>query len=144
MPTEPAPPLSHRLVAVLVVAIAAVFVWLLLRLDPDPRGFGTHEQLGMSACSWPDGLGVPCPTCGCTTAAVHLLHLSPWRALVTQPFGAAVAAGGLAFAGLALASLVQRRSFVERVLMLPYATITLAGIGVFVAAWGFKYLTWGE
>ena len=31
--------------------------------------------------------GVPCPTCGVTTAACHLLHLQPWQALKTQPFG---------------------------------------------------------
>ena len=117
-------------------------IWLLAGLDPDPRGLGTHEQLGMTPCSWPATLGMPCPTCGCTTAAVLLIHLSPWRALVTQPFGAGLAAGGIAFAVLALLCLVRGESFVERIAMLPYGTLTLVAIALLLGSWFYKYLTW--
>jgi len=36
-------------------------------LKPDPRGFGTHEQLGLPACDFRAWAGVLCPTCGMTT-----------------------------------------------------------------------------
>ncbi|HEX6963231.1 MAG TPA: DUF2752 domain-containing protein [Lacipirellula sp.] len=37
-------------------------------LTPDARGFGTHEQLGFSACGFMSLTGRRCPTCGMTTA----------------------------------------------------------------------------
>lgn len=117
-------------------------VVLLLGVDPDARGFGTHEQLGMASCSWPELHGIPCPTCGCTTAAAHLVHLSPWRALTEQPFGAAFALGGLWLAVIALHSLIRGRSFVERISLWPYARIFVGGAVLLFLAWGYKCLTW--
>ncbi len=51
-------------VLVACVAVLAVAAWL----EPDPAGYGTHRQLGMSACGMMATTGVPCPTCGMTTA----------------------------------------------------------------------------
>ena len=85
---SPVGPWTDRLIAVVFVVTAVGFVVLLSAVNPDPRGYGTHEMLGLAACSWPEELGMPCPTCGVTTAAAHLVHLSPWRAFVVQPFGA--------------------------------------------------------
>ena len=57
-----------RMVAGLVlvgcVAVLATAAWL----EPDPAGYGTHRQLGVSACGMMATTGVPCPTCGMTTA----------------------------------------------------------------------------
>ncbi len=38
------------------------------RLEPDPRGFGTHTQLGLRSCAFTQVTGRLCPTCGMTTA----------------------------------------------------------------------------
>ncbi len=43
-------------------------------LTPDPRGFGTHEQLGLTPCSFYRWTGRECPTCGATTAWALLLR----------------------------------------------------------------------
>jgi len=43
-------------------------------LEPDPRGFGTHEQLGLTPCYFQTSTGYVCPMCGCTTAWAHLLR----------------------------------------------------------------------
>ena len=37
-------------------------------LEPDPRGFGTHQKLGLPSCSFRVMFGVPCPSCGMTTS----------------------------------------------------------------------------
>ena len=37
-------------------------------LPPDPRGFGTHQALGLPPCSFREQFGIPCPSCGCTTS----------------------------------------------------------------------------
>mgnify|MGYP002626366721 CR=1 FL=1 len=37
-------------------------------LEPDPRGFGTHEQLGFAPCWLQTWTGYACPSCGATTA----------------------------------------------------------------------------
>ena len=55
--------------------------------EPDPRGFGTHEQFGFSPCAFRDWLGAPCPTCGVTTSVSHLAHGQVIKSLSTQPLG---------------------------------------------------------
>jgi hypothetical protein len=37
-------------------------------LRPDPRGKGTHQQLGLPPCSLLIVAGIPCPACGMTTS----------------------------------------------------------------------------
>lgn len=84
---------EHWLCLVLALAALPALAALGHALDPDPRGLGTHEQLGLRACLGPEVLGIPCPACGVTTAVVHALHGHPVRAFVTQPLGLAIALG---------------------------------------------------
>lgn len=80
------------------LAVGLPLLWLVLGLwlDPDPRGFGTHEQMGLPACQAREWLGFACPTCGATTAAVYLLHGQPIESWKTQPFGFLFVLGTLA------------------------------------------------
>lgn len=50
-----------------VVAIAVVFA-LAGWMTPDPRGFGTHQQLGLNECVFRNLMGINCPHCGMTTS----------------------------------------------------------------------------
>ena len=60
--------LSERLTTALTaVGIASVF-GVALWLDPDPRGFGTHQQLGLPGCMFRSVTGLHCPHCGMTTS----------------------------------------------------------------------------
>ena len=66
--------------------LAAGLVGLLVvarRLEPDPRGYGTHTQLGLGPCAFAVMTGRLCPSCGMTTALAWFtrgnLGLS-WRA----------------------------------------------------------------
>ncbi|MCY3001014.1 MAG: DUF2752 domain-containing protein [Planctomycetota bacterium] len=69
--------------ALALVGLVAVGAWLV----PDPAGYGTHEQLGLKACSAVEWFGVPCPGCGVTTAVTWFARGEPLRSLATQPFG---------------------------------------------------------
>ncbi len=49
--------------AVLVVGLA-----LAASVEPDHRGYGTHERLGFGPCTFRVLFNRPCPSCGMTTA----------------------------------------------------------------------------
>lgn len=40
-------------------------------LQPDSRGFGTHQSLGFPACTFRILFEIPCPSCGMTTSFAH-------------------------------------------------------------------------
>ena len=138
---SPAGATVDRIVAFVCLTAGAGMTYVLALARPDSRGFGTHEQLGMSPCSWPVTMEAPCPTCGFTTAACHLVHLSPIRAILTQPFGAAMAAAGLAAAAYAGFCLLTGRSFLDRIARLPCGTIAAWSLALFFSSWLYAYLT---
>jgi hypothetical protein len=43
-------------------------------LEPDPRGFGTHQRLGLPPCTFRALCDIPCPSCGMTTSFAHLMR----------------------------------------------------------------------
>lgn len=131
-----------RTIALSILGTAIGFVWALSQVAPDARGHGTHEQMGLPPCSWPILYGIPCPTCGVTTSAAHLVHGEVLDAFWVQPFGASLALAGLALAGLALYCLVRGQSLMARLLLLPYPRIFVGAVALLLLAWGFVYLRW--
>ena len=80
----------------LLPALVALGWWL----EPDPRGHGTHEQLGAAPCGVLAWTGLPCPGCGVTTSVTLAARGRLFEALEVQPFGLAVLfAAVLLFAG---------------------------------------------
>ena len=80
-------PALHFAVLALPFVGLALLAALRFTTTPDVRGHGTHEQFGFAPCSFRDWFGGPCPTCGVTTSASHLVHgdiVASWQ---TQPFG---------------------------------------------------------
>ena len=43
-------------------------------LEPDPRGFGTHRQIGLPECTFRLLFSKPCPGCGMTTSFSHFVR----------------------------------------------------------------------
>lgn len=76
-----------NLVNVLAIAGSLTVLGIAVWLDPDPRGFGTHEQLGMPPCDYYAQTGSPCPTCGMTTAFTNMAHLDVQAAFEANPAG---------------------------------------------------------
>ena len=115
---------------------------LALSVDPDPAGFGTHEQLGLSPCGYYARTGQPCPTCGMTTSFAHFARFEVVDAFRAQPLGALLWA---ITAGLTLASLFHLLAWrsPERWIRALPRPLVLIGIGIvlLLASWWFKLAT---
>ena len=83
--------LTRRAIALAVLLASMALLVVADRLAPDPSGMGTHRQLGLPACGWVDGFGLPCATCGMTTAFAAAADGDLATAFVAQPFGALLA-----------------------------------------------------
>ncbi len=119
-------------VAVPCWAVLAVAVWL----TPDPRGYDTHTQLGLSPCSLPVTTGYPCPTCGMTTAFAWMGAGRPLKAFAVQPFGAAAC---LAVVAAAVLGSVQGLTGRPLLAAVPYRPWWLwVAVGLFAGAWVYK------
>ncbi|MFV2066124.1 MAG: DUF2752 domain-containing protein [Pirellulales bacterium] len=82
----------------LLLGLAIVVLSLLMvawRLEPDRRGFGTHEQLGLPPCAMRRLLGIRCPSCGMTTSWVHLVHGRFRHAVASNAGGALLGVMGI-------------------------------------------------
>ncbi|MEM2786304.1 MAG: DUF2752 domain-containing protein [Candidatus Nitrosotenuis sp.] len=59
--------------------LAIPFVWVVaitlsLFLTPDPKGYGTHQQLWLPPCAFHTLTQKLCPTCGLTTSITYITH----------------------------------------------------------------------
>ena len=78
---------EHRFLLLCAAAAVAGLVAIGLLLDPDPRGYGTHEALGFSPCLPMELWNLPCPGCGVTTSVNHAVEGHLLESFRVQPFG---------------------------------------------------------
>lgn len=81
----------ERLIAAGIAILAVSPLVVASVLEPSSDGLGTHRQLGLPACSWVAGFGLPCPSCGMTTAFSFAARGELGAAFATQPAGALLA-----------------------------------------------------
>lgn len=125
---------GHRRLVAAAVLVPFVMLLVVFALEPDPRGYGTHEQLGLPACGARAWFGIPCPACGCTTAVTRLWGGDPLGALRAQPFGFFLGVGLPVLAGWVVwthlvgrdAARVLGRAPADRLARLIAASIVLA------------------
>lgn len=86
----PLGPVSRGLLVLVGLVLLAGF-GLAGRLSPDPRGYGTHQQLGLPRCTFQMLTGWPCPSCGGTTAFAHFVR-GQWPSAVQSNAAAFVLA----------------------------------------------------
>lgn len=118
---------SRFFAAIVGVGLSAALL-LASQLRPDPRGWGTHEQLGLPPCTFLILSGKRCPACGMTTAWAHFTHGRLADALRTHAAGTLLAVVALVVALAALVVAVRGR----RLAWQPRET-TIAGLAVTVA-----------
>lgn len=123
-------------IALACVALLVTAAWL----RPDERGHGTHTQLGLPPCGFENATGLPCLTCGMTTAFSLAADGRLVSALRVQPMGALLAVSVavlLLLCGYAAASGLNLRPLASALTQAP-VLITLAG--VLIAAWAYKMM----
>src|SRR5262249_24346429 len=118
----------------LPVALLALGAWL----TPDPRGFGTHEQLGFRPCLPMRLWGFPCPGCGVTTSIALAAHGHLLAALRTQPFGRVVLASTLAAARWAVAGHARGRDLRSELARVDQHRWTRVLVTFALLAWAYK------
>ncbi|MEM7680667.1 MAG: DUF2752 domain-containing protein [Planctomycetota bacterium] len=127
-----------RLIGAVVMLVGAAWLGVGVWLSPDYRGLGTHQQLGLSACGLHERYGVPCPTCGMTTAFTLATQGRLLQAMSVQ-FAGALLALAVAMATLAGAwSLVTGASLAPAANALAQARTWWVLGGLTLAAWLVK------
>ena len=84
---------EHWLVLLAPLAGLALLAVFAFAVTPDPRGFGTHEKLGLPSCKLMEWFGVPCPGCGVTTSVALAARGRILDSIRNQPFGLVVVLG---------------------------------------------------
>ena len=125
--------------AVLCLACAGILgvaVWL----QPDPKGYGTHRQLGFGKCGMLITTGFPCPTCGMTTSFSYAVRGRLIKAFLAQPAGLALAIGtvlaGLVGGWIAITGRIPN----VRIPMITTYRLLLAFLVLLIGGWGFKII----
>jgi len=131
-------PLLGRLTAVVLLSGCAGLLAAGAVLRPDPRGYGTHEQVGLSPCPLPLYFRLPCPSCGMSTAFALTVRGRWLRAAYTQPMGWL-----LCVAVLTAVPFLAWSAWRGRVVELNWyrvrpAPLVLGVLFLFLAAWAFK------
>jgi hypothetical protein len=138
-----APPLGWPKRCALLVAatgLAGLFV-LARRLDPDPRGFGTHTQIGLRECAYLTTTGRLCPTCGMTTAFAWLARGRIERSWRANPAGCVIAVFCVPLTAWLAASAVANKPVAFRSLERPLASMLVAAVALSVASWFIRSMT---
>ena len=134
-------PFFTRATAALILAGCVSLFTIATRLEPAAGGIGTHEQLGLPPCGMAMIWGLPCPTCGMTTAFAYAARGQFAAAFHAQPAGLtlALATGLGAFA--AGGTLVTGRSYRVNWTRLPPAAVGFGVVAVVLGAWVYKLAT---
>lgn len=124
-------------------AVIAAACWAVLvaaaTLQPDPSGYGTHEQWNLPPCSFVISTGLPCPTCGLTTAMSAMVRGDVAAAAKAQPFGVALFAVVVTLAAFGSIEAVSGRDVLRYLRPgLWWAWASLLGL---LAGWGVKLAT---
>ena len=129
-----------RVYALGVAIAAAAIVITAARLAPDTHGMGTHTQLGLPPCGFLVVTGLPCPSCGMTTAYASTVRGHLLEAVRAQVAGAFLAAATIAAGVLGLVGAATGwRPAVNWYRVNPMHCLWW-GTAAFIGAWGLKIL----
>ncbi len=123
--------IALRITAVAMTLLPITALAVAGRLEPDSRGLGTHQQLGLPPCSMRALLGIRCPSCGMTTSWAYFTRGQWQRSFQTNAGGFLLAFYAIYIARLSLAvarsgSLPSNRSIRK----LTYVTVAIGTVTV--------------
>ncbi|MFP4248336.1 MAG: DUF2752 domain-containing protein [Armatimonadota bacterium] len=98
---------DYRVEAAAVLLVSVAVLILARIMQPNPAGFGTHEQLFVIPCAFRWLTGLPCPACGLTTAFALMARGDVLAALGAHVLGPALYAATWAMLIAAVTALVR-------------------------------------
>lgn len=107
-------------------------------LEPDQRGLGTHQRLGLPPCSLRVLAGIRCPSCGMTTSWSHMMHGHVLQSFACNSGGALLALATLVGGPWALASGLRGRWLGGTPNEWWFAGISVAIMVVTLTDWGIR------
>jgi hypothetical protein len=131
---------SRFLAAALGAGLFAVLAVASL-LPPDPRGLGTHQQLGLPPCTFLTVMGIRCPACGMTTAWANVMHGRPVEALRASASGTLLAAVAIACGSGALAIAIRGKWLAWQPAETTIAIVAVGLATIVIVEWAFR--VWG-
>jgi len=129
---------EHAILLTGATAALGVLALFGLFVKPDPRGFGTHEALGLPPCFPLEHWNVPCPGCGVTTSVAIAAHGHVVRSFLTQPFGALLALSVPCVFVWAWSVHLRGRDLRVELGRLPAGRIALVIVAIATCAWIYK------
>jgi uncharacterized protein DUF2752 len=130
----------ERFGALVIFLSGGALLWIAAMLEPDPRGFGTHEQLGLPPCGFAVRTGLPCPTCGMTTAFAHFVRGHVAAAFQANPFGALAFLAVVVVTAIAALRLASGRPEPSPWSRLPWRFLRPAIVVAWLGSWGIAIL----
>jgi hypothetical protein len=125
----------------LLLALGLAVVFGVARwLEPSPKGFGTHTQLGLPPCHFLWVTGRPCPTCGMTTAFAWFVRGRLDRSWQANPVGVLLAASCLALIPWLLAGAVRGKPLGTRSLEPPLIGLVVGTVALSLLSWTIRLL----
>ena len=127
--------------ALVLAALGLVGVLGVARqLEPDPRGFGTHTQLGLAPCAFALVTGHPCPTCGMTTSFAWFARGRFDRSWRANPAGSVLALTCVALVPWLLAGAARGRPPGFRSLDRPLIGLVVATVALSLVSWTLRLI----
>ena len=117
-----------------VLVVLAFALWI----EPDPRGYGTHERLGMPACKMLELTGWPCPGCGVTTSVALAARGRIVASFLNQPFGLAVALAMPLCVVWAFVGVVRGRDLYRELVRVRLGRWGVLLVVLLIASWVYK------
>jgi sugar phosphate permease len=99
---------------------------------------GTHRQLGLAGCGFHQATGVPCMSCGMTTAFAHTARGELLSAVAAQPMGAALALACVAAVVPAMWTALTGHVWLPLFILLTSQRFWFSVLGAWMASWVYK------
>ena len=134
---------TRALLAAFALALASILV-VARGLEPDPRGFGTHTQLGLWPCAFRATTGRACPTCGMTTSFAWFARGDVTRAWRANPAGSLLGPICLAMIPWLLLASARGRPWPFRALERPLVGLSVAVVALTLISWTVRMTLGGR
>jgi len=118
-------------------AVLTLVLGLARHLVPDPRGFGTHAQLGLPGCGFLWLTGLPCPACGLTTCFARLAH-GQFAAASANPVGMILFLAVLGGVPLCAWACARKLAFFETLTRMRVDRLCLGFAGALMLQWSVR------